>query len=141
MVQLHDPIKNVRVINSLSPLGLPVSNLESRITHFSDVDESTHKILVAERIDSLLSLLPRRIFHDPTSISHCTNLYQNKKQHIPASLHFQRTKSQSVNPTSNQYKAKKTSHFYALAPTFDIPFGSSNTSAKRTSPAVNHSIS
>ena len=52
-------------------------------------------------------------------------------------------KVQTVNPTSNKTanetnkrKTSKTSQNHTVTPTFDIPFGSSNTSAKRTSPAA-----
>ena len=47
---------------------------------------------------------------------------------------------QSVNPTSIKTKEcrkaeRKAIKGHAMEPTFDIPFGSNNTSAKRTSPA------
>lgn len=46
---------------------------------------------------------------------------------------------QPVNPTSNKIKPKKEDQqnqpHHTMAPTFDIPFGRSKTSAKRTSPA------
>lgn len=32
--------------------------------YFSNIDESTHEALVAKRVDGLLSLLPRSIFHN-----------------------------------------------------------------------------
>jgi hypothetical protein len=42
-----------------SRLGLPV---------FANVDESSHQVLVAERGDGILSLLPSRVFNDTTSL-------------------------------------------------------------------------
>ena len=35
-----------------------------RDTYLSNVDESTHEVLVAESVDGLLSLLPRGIFYN-----------------------------------------------------------------------------
>lgn len=34
-------------------------------TYFSNVDESTHEVLVAERVDRLLGLFPCCVFHNP----------------------------------------------------------------------------
>jgi hypothetical protein len=34
-------------------------------TYFSNVDESTHEILIAERVDRLLGLFPCCVFHNP----------------------------------------------------------------------------
>jgi hypothetical protein len=60
----------------------------------------------------------------------------------PQPYKYRTAVSQPVNPTvhqSNQKEnQKRTSHFYALAPTLDIPFGSNKTSAKSTSPAVGY---
>ena len=33
-------------------------------TYFADVYESTHEVLVTERVDRLLGLLPRCVFHN-----------------------------------------------------------------------------
>lgn len=48
------------------------------------------------------------------------------------------TKGGRGNPETGKGTKRKPAANYALAPTFDIPFGSSKTSAKITSPAVNH---
>lgn len=36
-----------------------------RRTHLADVDQSTHQILVRERVHGILSLFARRVFHNP----------------------------------------------------------------------------
>ena len=105
--------------------------------HLSHVNESAHEVLIAQCVDSLLGLLPCCVFHNPTRVSRRSLRRFSVAGHSPASLQNPRTMSQSVNPTSNnQNKTRKTSHLYVLAPTFDIPFGSNSTSAKRTSPAA-----
>jgi hypothetical protein len=76
---------------------------------FANVYESAHKVLVAERCNGVLRLLPSGIFHDSTA------------------LHPSKSQSTSILLTI------KTSH---QSITFDIPLGSSKTSAKRTSPAI-----
>lgn len=85
---------------------------ESRLglSIFSDVYEAPHQVLVAERGDRVLGLVPGRIFHDATS------LHPSKSQ--STSIHH--TNKPAINRTI----------------TFDIPFGSSNTSANKTSPAA-----
>ena len=37
--------------------------------YFANVDETTHQVLVAERVDSILCLLPRCVFHNPVRAS------------------------------------------------------------------------
>jgi hypothetical protein len=93
----------------------------------------------------MLSLLPRCIFHNPISHELATQSGVEKSNMLmthPQPYKYRTAVSQPVNPTvhqSNQKEnRKRTSHFYALAPTLDIPFGSNKTSAKRTSPAVDH---
>ena len=48
--------------------------------YLSNVDESTHKVLIAERTDGLLGLIPRGVFHNPTQ-------GQRKSHAGPASRH------------------------------------------------------
>lgn len=40
-----------------------VTNVLGR-TYFANIDESAHEVLVAERIDRVLSLIPRLVFHN-----------------------------------------------------------------------------
>jgi len=63
------------------------------------------------------------------------------KEYIPASLQVSERpepipSTHTVHQRVNQNKRKENQPRYTLAPTFDIPLGSSKTSAKRTSPAV-----
>jgi hypothetical protein len=109
--------------------------------YLSDIDEPTHKVLVAERRDGVLGLLPRSIFHD-TDVGLLAGrsqlgVFMDSSEDLPASLQFPadsvptRQSNDSIKIAKTQ---RKTSQDH-LKPTFDIPFGSSNTSAKRTSPA------
>jgi len=45
-------------------LVMPESLIQSDITYLSNIDESSHEVLVAESVDGLLSLLPRGIFYN-----------------------------------------------------------------------------
>lgn len=94
-----------------STRGSWIAEARLGLSIFSNVDEASHEVLIAERCDGVLSLVPSRIFHDATS------LHPSKSRQPPS---VSRTNHQSISRTI----------------TFDIPFGSSNTSANKTSPAV-----
>lgn len=66
-------------------------------------------------------------------------------RNLPASLHdhgpgskpsIQRPTRQQIKKEKNQKGDQENQPNHTMAPTFDIPFGSNKTSAKRTSPAV-----
>lgn len=92
-----------------SARGTGVGETRLGLSVFANVYESSHQVLVAERRNGILCLLPSCIFHDATA------------------LHPSKSQSTSILLTI------KTSHQVI---TFDIPFGSNKTSAKRTSPAA-----
>lgn len=92
-----------------SARGAGVGETRLGLSVFANVYESAHQVLVAERRNGILCLLPGCIFHDATA------------------LHPSKSQSTSILLTI------KTSHQVI---TFDIPFGSNKTSAKRTSPAA-----
>jgi hypothetical protein len=91
-----------------SARGTGVGETRLGLSVFANVYESAHQVLVAERRNGILCLLPSCIFHDATA------------------LHPSKSQSTSILLTI------KTNHQVI---TFDIPFGSNKTSAKRTSPA------
>jgi hypothetical protein len=62
-------------------------------THFADVDESAHQILVAERIHRVLSLFPRLVFHNSRQQSVLVLMAQKLPGHLPAALYSQRNQS------------------------------------------------
>ena len=75
-------------------------------TYLSDVDEPTHKVLVAEGINRLLGLFSCSVFHNPGPSQSLR--VEVQFMNIPASLHDPRTESPSVNPTSfNQKQNRK----------------------------------
>ncbi len=39
--------------------------LLGKSSYFADIDESAHEVLIAERVDRLLGLIPCRVFHNP----------------------------------------------------------------------------
>jgi hypothetical protein len=78
-------------------------------TYLSNINESTHEVLVAESVDGLLSLLPRGIFYNAVILLVSK---QQEKVHgnLPASLHNQRNNVPSVNPTFLQKPTKGKDH-------------------------------
>jgi hypothetical protein len=62
-------------------------------THFANIDESAHKILVAERVHRVLSLFPRLVFHNSKQKSVIVLIAQNLLGHLPAALYSQRNQS------------------------------------------------
>jgi hypothetical protein len=134
---------------------------ERSCTHFSDVDETSHKLLVGERVDGVLSLLTSCIFHNSVAMSQlpcAANLAWPRavavlgregtrgwvqrriapaKTTYPHPYNNRGQPVQSVNPTFHNFQEKKKpEHQPTIQPTFDIPFGSNSTSAKSTSPAT-----
>lgn len=102
-------------------------------THFANIDESAHEVLVAERIHRVLSLFPRLIFHNSMPKLALVLIAQGLPGHLPAALNSQRNQSYpSTTVLQITRESQITSH---NQPTLLIPFGSNNTSAYRTSPA------
>lgn len=111
------------------------------ISYLADVDKSTHETLIAESLNGLLSLVSSCVFHNPNQYQQMfLDDFTSKLTRIPTHSMDQ---VQSVNPMSNRKKTKKKDQqnqpHHTMAPTFDIPLGSSKTSAKRTSPAISNS--
>lgn len=128
--------------------------------YLADIDKSAHQILVAKRVDGILRLLPGRVFHNPIwrrqlewASNKSNKIKRRQLTRIPTISRTARPspstqqsikskpkgKGESRNKKdTGRKKKKKPAANYALAPTFDIPFGSNKTSAKITSPAVNH---
>lgn len=89
----------------------PVYPASLVLTYFADVDETAHQILVAKRVDCVLCLLSRRVFHNPVDrVSHHDVGREWHAQDLPASLQCPDNQAQPVNPTSMQgnQKEKKT---------------------------------
>lgn len=104
-------------------------------TYLANVDKSAHQILIGKCVDCLLGLLPCGVFHNPDS----DQLKQRTSWSRVTYPHPYITRGQCPNPSIQRPTTKKNQKdqpFYVLAPTFDIPFGSNRTSAKRTSPAI-----
>ena len=62
-------------------------------THFANIDESAHQVLVAERIYRVLSLFPRLVFHNSIAKSVLVLIAQGLSGHLPAALYSQRNQS------------------------------------------------
>lgn len=117
---------------------LTSANINAYLAH---IDQTAHEILIAQCVDSVLSLFPRCVLHNSDThqqTSHRSSLNGNS----PASLQNRTAKpcpstQQSIKkPTTTKNQGREREPpLYAL-PTFDIPFGRSKTSAKRTSPAI-----
>ncbi len=125
-------------------------------SYFADVYKAAHEILVAKLGDSLLGLIPGRIFHNSICIGQyiksCLIRNGAKLTRIPTNNPGQspnpsiqniqqRSRAREEIPGSTAEAMGKGKENYAMKPTFDIPLGSSNTSAKRTSPAITQQIS
>jgi hypothetical protein len=83
-------------------------------TYFSNINKSTHEVLVAERVDGLLSLLPRSIFHNTGTMSISTPMSRESGTTDP---HPYITRGQRPNPSiqrsfNSQKKNQKTIHIY-----------------------------
>jgi hypothetical protein len=96
--------------------------LDVNDAYFANVDESTHQVLVAERVDGLLRLLPCSIFHNTMMIVSACSAVQgltaagDRDGSYP---HPYITRGQKSHPSiqhsfNNQEKRKdqKTSHSY-----------------------------
>lgn len=64
--------------------------------HLSHVNQSAHEILIAQRVDSLLSLLPCCVFHNPTRVRMQSRNHQALQ---PTHPHPYRTRGQCPNPS------------------------------------------
>lgn len=75
----------------------PTQSEQKRQDYLANVDESTHEALVAKRVDSVLRLLPRRVFHNPAELD---QLRQGSRcdEYSPASLQYSRGTSPSRQP-------------------------------------------
>jgi hypothetical protein len=60
------PGNEVRIHDPLGARSVLFREIEDEVgeTHFANVDESAHQVLVAERVDGVLRLIPCRVFHD-----------------------------------------------------------------------------
>lgn len=120
-----------------------VLSVTTASTDLSNVNQTTHKVLIAELIHGLLSLVSCRIFHNSVDLLVTGTLatIRGQWESLPASLQSSEDSApirQPNHPSKPQGRgATKESqpNNHAIKPTFDIPLGSSNTSAKRTSPA------
>lgn len=104
-------------------------------TYFAHIDKSAHEVLVRECVYSVLSLVSCCIFHNSSFVlaggSRSVMVRLRKHTRIP---NITRTEVLPSIHCPTHKKARETSDNHK--PTFDIPFGRSNTSANSTSPAA-----
>jgi hypothetical protein len=67
-------------------------------SYLSNIDESSHEVLIAESVDCLLSLLPRSIFYDAGNMLEPICIWREFATY-PHPYITRGTTSQSVNPT------------------------------------------
>lgn len=106
-------------------------------THLADVNKATHEVLVAERVDGVLSLLACSVFNNSVQrVSFfCDEIDGYHCDDSPAPLH-----NQDIAPypltTDPQNLPRKARYLAVTLVTLLIPLSRSRTSAKRTSPAA-----
>ena len=62
-------------------------HIDGTVAYLSNVNKSTHEVLIAESVDGLLSLLPRGIFYNAVDYQQAINVLLGSVRHLPASLH------------------------------------------------------